>query len=1248
MTMTPTAGNDRDRIGAILDRIVAAASAPTALAEARRLFVELLDFAPAVGVLAVAHGTGPRAERLAERGGVHVVSSVLGAPGRVSATDAREVLSLARRELAGDALLVAISSDFAECHLIYPSQVARREELRRMVIRRGEPHRTVSDQLAGVYADLQRHGDVRGALERAFDVEAVTAAFFREYRRVFELVEARIGGVDNVESLRLFAQTLFNRLLFIHFLDRKGFLRLGDERQYLRSLRARSRQAGDASFYEQRLRPLFFDALSREGGSAGDATLEALVGDVPYLNGGLFAQEDLDEQLGITVPDAALDEVIDGLLTRFNFTITEASPADVEVAVDPEMLGKVFEELVTGRQATGSYYTPRPVVAFMCRQALKSYLGEGPAVAKLVDSDDASDISVDAARGLLLRLDNLRAVDPACGSGAYLLGLMQELIRLYQRLDTRAEMTPRDLYDLKLRTIEANLYGVDLDAFAVNIARLRLWLSLVVDFDGPQPPPLPNLDFKIERGDSLLGPDPTGNYQQGLVDAIIQQFRDAKALYLRAHTAERAALEAEVERLRGELAEWANHTPGEGFDWAVEFAEVVSRPTGPGFDIVLANPPYGASVASGLRDRYFPADGGSRQSNDTYGLFLARALQLLAEGGHASFIVSDTWRTLETHRPLRTRLLNSTRIQHVLDLPPWIFRATVNTSIVSFQRQVPPEGHVVVTGDLRGIPTNEWNTLDANLRTIAAGGVDAQTTEYARYTYRQRLPLVHPNAPIFVGSPELFARLMGGGYQRVGDRSDVVVGLQTGDNATYIRKAAGASGGYALVDPDRMVDATGLAGLSPEQRRDGIEPGALGGRNFVPYDKGGESDIEEGWLPNYWVPTNYYIDWSTDAVHRLRTATVADRKRRRGIAVEPADEHQRAAVIRNETYYFKAGITFSDSGVYSPTFRQSAGSVFDQKGSLIVPDATVDRDAMLAVLCSRVVRYILKVFINHTVSAHVDSIKAIPIPEPTLVSPELARLTRDIVGQQQANPRYDFAGEAAEIDDIVATAYGLEPGDVREIALWYVRRYRALADNQGVTDAVAATYAPYLDWANRQLTELGGAALDAVALAVQEGESASREFKETARWDLAENRSNPALELAVVKTVAAFLNADGGTLFIGVSDAREARGLERDYATLRRRPNRDGYEQFLWNLLGQLGRDLMPLVRISFPVVEGHEICALEVAPAPRPVYVRDNGADVLYVRYGNLSQPLPLAEAVTYVLRRFTGATFPRPGAQQ
>ena len=161
----------------------------------------------------------------------------------------------------------------------------------------------------------------------------------------------------------------------------------------------------------------------------------------------------------------------------------------MEVAVDPEMLGKVFEELVTGRHESGSYYTPRPIVAFMCREALKGYLLDKTAcspdaLSHLVDEHDVRQITpIDAGR-VVEALEHLKAVDPACGSGAYLLGLLHEMIGLYQVL-FREELVedPRSLYDLKLHIISHNLYGVDIDPLIVNIAMLRLWLSLIVEFE---------------------------------------------------------------------------------------------------------------------------------------------------------------------------------------------------------------------------------------------------------------------------------------------------------------------------------------------------------------------------------------------------------------------------------------------------------------------------------------------------------------------------------------------------------------------------------------------------------------------------------------------------------------------------------------------------------------------------------------------------------------------------------------------
>ena len=197
------------------------------------------------------------------------------------------------------------------------------------------------------------------------------------------------------------------------------------------------------NFYESRLSLLFFEGLNnpfnREVTSIAP-DLRALIGQVPFLNGGLFERTALDKRDGVMVPDDAVRPILTRLFDRFNFTVMESTPLDVEVAVDPEMLGKVFEELVTGRHESGSYYTPRPVVSFMCREALKGYLNarvgatSKNAIARFVDEHSTKGIKINAARQIAAALESVKVVDPACGSGAYLLGMMQELIDLQTTL----------------------------------------------------------------------------------------------------------------------------------------------------------------------------------------------------------------------------------------------------------------------------------------------------------------------------------------------------------------------------------------------------------------------------------------------------------------------------------------------------------------------------------------------------------------------------------------------------------------------------------------------------------------------------------------------------------------------------------------------------------------------------------------------------------------------------------------------
>ncbi len=632
--------------------------------------------------------------------------------------------------------------------------------------------------------DLSNANAWREQWVAAWDVEAATKRFYREFKRVFLEAEDSITGIASVGKKRLYTLRLFNRLMFIHFLGKKGWLEApggNNDKDYLQALWD-GRQVG-SNFYETHLSPLFFAALNNpQSLEIKNPAMESLVGRVPFLNGGLFAKAAggdaviPGDMVGENVPDSVCAAILSELFAPFNFTITESTLLFTEVAVDPEMLGQVFEELVNLqteagnlRKDTGSYYTPRPIVSFMCRETLKGYLsdsGASPysdAIYALVDAD-TTDLRRAAAnhlpnaltRDLLQRLRDVTVCDPACGSGAYLLGMLGEIFDLAESLELHLEEpTAHDRHKRKLAIIERNLYGADLEPFATDIARLRLWLSLVVDDtrnplkDGTVNVALPNLDFKIECGDSLSAPNPgslglEGYMFKGHATKLKEMYRE---FFNTREPDVKARLYKEIAVERDKIRKLLGVDPNEiGMDWRVAFAQVFAprsssggsnEPALGGFDIVLANPPYGANVADAVRDRYFDRSKTDERgmSKDTYGLFMARALQLLAPGGQFSMIVSDTWRTIKTFRPLRKRLLKETSARHVLDVPSWVFETpTVNTSIVTLTKRPPKPGHTLIAGDLRAIPPRQWDTLTRNLRAVATHSPDVQTLDYARYT----------------------------------------------------------------------------------------------------------------------------------------------------------------------------------------------------------------------------------------------------------------------------------------------------------------------------------------------------------------------------------------------------------------------------------------------------------------------------------------------------------------------------------
>lgn len=426
-------------------------------AEVRGLFVEVLDFNPDYGPVSLAGAPrGVRlpddAERVAALDGVYVLYIALPDSGAGRGRARRAEVDAAARLLAGqlgdDLLLVFANPAASQLHVIRPVFGGARPTLRRIVLERDLPRRTAIQQISNIYWNWRESGSISLALERAFDVEPVTRRFFAEYKRLFEAAEQSVTGFPDTpagrEDRRSFVQTLFNRLMFVYFLSRKGWLTFNGDTDYLNALwRDYQANPGQGNFYTARLDPLFFAGLNSSQSqdlNRNNPALRAHIGDVPFLNGGLFDQSPLDLRKGVTVPDAAIGQVFSELFDHFNFTVMESTPFDIEVAVDPEMLGKVFEELVTGRHESGAYYTPRPVVSFMGREALKGYLEgqdtglDADAIARFVDSQDTGGIEVTQARRLAKALDAVTVVDPACGSGAYLLGMMQELVELQTAL----------------------------------------------------------------------------------------------------------------------------------------------------------------------------------------------------------------------------------------------------------------------------------------------------------------------------------------------------------------------------------------------------------------------------------------------------------------------------------------------------------------------------------------------------------------------------------------------------------------------------------------------------------------------------------------------------------------------------------------------------------------------------------------------------------------------------------------------
>ena len=585
-------------------------------------------------------------------------------------------------------------------------------------------------------------------LTKAFSVDAVSDMFFKGYKQQYEDIiffvtgkrmvkvankwEERQEGkpneyimqqfakFDNQEkAIRDYVKKLMGRLVFLQFLQKKGWLGVpageswgtGD-REFIQNLFA---QTADKDHFIDNVLEVLFNDLNTE--RKGDLATPSLGGGrgrlIPYLNGGLF-ERDVTDETEFPLPAKYMQSLLD-FFASYNFTIDENDPDDAEVGVDPEMLGRIFENLLEDNKDKGAFYTPKEIVSYMCRESLIAYLqtdiedeATKEAIRQFVTTHDASHISGSLASSVRGRLVGVKICDPAIGSGAFPMGLLKELFQCRTALEGIEQSKAAEI---KKHIIQQNIYGVDIERGAVDIARLRFWLSLIVDEEAPQA--LPNLDFKIMQGNSLLEQykgvdlsnitelkqDKVGTYQTTMFDDMIDVLRldlrkKLDEYYNFTDHKRKAILKQDIiNNVKQQLKEQSITIDFGDLDlsgnnqfmlWHTWFYDVFSQG---GFDIVIANPPYVDAkklkcIAPNLKQ--FKVFNGTA---DLYTYFYELAINMLTPNGIMTFITSNKWIRSEYGRNLRKMFLENKILQLIDFGRNRLFGATVDSNIISVKKK---------------------------------------------------------------------------------------------------------------------------------------------------------------------------------------------------------------------------------------------------------------------------------------------------------------------------------------------------------------------------------------------------------------------------------------------------------------------------------------------------------------------------------------------------------------------------------
>ena len=634
-------------------------------------------------------------------------------------------------------------------------------------------------------------------IEDAFNVEALSKEFFWKYKAQYEafvnyMVDPANGMRQNFidtdfdhagmtadkvrdreeKPIRDYVKKLLGRIVFLHFLQKKGWLGVpagkdwgkGDCNFILHLFENASEEQKE-NFLDAILENLFSEGLDKNRSEKNDLYDTKVEGfrncRIPYLNGGLFERDYLDE-LAVKFPAEYFDNLLT-MLSQYNFTIDENDPNDAEVGVDPEMLGRIFENLLEDNKDKGAFYTPKEIVQYMCRESLIAYLQtdqneeDKETIRKFVTTHDA-ELLGDLKANVEQKLLDVKICDPAIGSGAFPMGLLRELFLCRSAIEPNII---ENAANIKRYIIQNNIYGVDIERGAVDIARLRFWLALIVDEKTPEA--LPNLDFKIMQGNSLLeqyngadlsnmtekkvGAEQSCSIFDSMLDVYRRNLRNKLSEYYSCpeHTKKVQLRKDIADIVKQELTEQGIHIDFEDIDlsanthfflWHTWFHDVFSRPSKEGFDIVIGNPPYlesrspnfpeslKVSLQSEIQKRRLSDARAFPRGADLLIFFYELSLRLLSPNGYNVFITENSWLSTDYGKLFQNFLLKKCKVHAIIDSEYKYFEtADINTIITIIRNRNENNDKFPVkffhcNGSLEKYPCNTFSTHDTENVTL--------------------------------------------------------------------------------------------------------------------------------------------------------------------------------------------------------------------------------------------------------------------------------------------------------------------------------------------------------------------------------------------------------------------------------------------------------------------------------------------------------------------------------------------------